>query len=476
MRRGERIAVRRGTGRTPGRIEPPARKSDRRRAASIAFLLAAGSLALGLGCAPARPADRGLASAAEPKPAESREPSAAAGGGTAANDPAQLLAAADEIERRVVELRGLPLKAPIPRVVRTGEEIRRDFLEARFDDLFPPRKRAGDEKAFAALGLLEPKTDLKALMLDLLAEQVGGYFDPWEKELTVRSDYPLAVLKIIMAHEITHALEDQYFDLGKLIRESQYDDDVAFAHGSVSEGSAMDVMLRYGASDPALLLGAMGDSSIAQTEVLMKAPPYLALSLVLPYVKGLAFLQHWKAKGVSTDDVYANLPRSSEQILHPEKYGTDEPVAVEPLDLSERLGSYWTEVARGRLGEVGVSALFIPLLSPGPLDVAAIAGATGTDYVASGWGGDAYVAYENSANGRVLVQWRTAWDTEADATEFVLAFHDLVYRRFPDARVVAFEPFTFRTPAGEIVMRRRDATSVDLLVGAFPDQAGLLSD
>lgn len=436
-------------------------------------LLAVLALAFASACAPARPPDDGLeASRAE---ARTATPEAAAASAPA-NEKALLLAAADDIERRVVELRGLPLKAPIPRVVRTGAEIRRDFLEARFDELFPPKKRLGDEKALAAFGLLPEKTDLKALMLDLLAEQVGGYFDPWEKELTVRSDYPLAVLKIIMAHEITHALEDQYFDLGKLIRESQHDDDVAFAHGSVSEGSAMDVMLRYGASDPGLLLGAMGDSSVAQTEVLLKAPPYLAYSLVLPYVKGLAFLQYWKGKGVTTDEVYANLPRSSEQILHPEKYGVDEPVALEPRDLGSRLGSFWSEVARGRLGEVGVSAVFLPLLSPGPLDVAAIAGATGTDYVATGWGGDAYVAYENSANGRVLVHWRTAWDTEADATEFEQAFHDLVYRLRPDARVVSFSPFTFRTGAGDYVLRRRDARSVDVLLGAFPDQAGLLAE
>jgi hypothetical protein len=386
----------------------------------------------------------------------------------------EVLRAADEIERQVVLIRGLSFKSPIPRVVRTGAEIRRDFLEARFDDLFPPKKRIGDEKAFALFGLLPPKTDLKVLMLDLLAEQVGGYFDPWQKELTVRSDYPLGVLKVIMAHEITHALEDQYFDLGKMILESQDDDDLAFAHGSISEGSAMDVMLRYGASDPSLLLGAMGDSSIAQTDVLLKAPPYIAYSLVLPYVKGLAFIQYWKSKGMSTDDIYANLPRSSEQILHPEKYGKDEPVAVVVPDLAERLGSFWSEVARGRLGEVGVSAVFLPLLSPGPIDVAAIAGATGTDYVASGWGGDAYVAYENSANGRVLVYWRTVWDTELDATEFEHAFHDLVYRRDPGARLISTDPaWTFRTSMGEFVLRR-DGLSMDVLLGAFPDQAGLV--
>jgi len=434
-------------------------------------------LAVAPGCAPAR---------SESQPIEPLEPPRAEAGADdevrdakkVANDSAELLRAADEIERRVVELRGLPLKRPIPRVIRTGEEIRRDFLEARFDELFPPAKRRGDEKAFAVLGLLPPRTDLRDLMLDLLAEQVGGYFDPWQKELTVRSDYPLPVLKIIMAHEITHALEDQYFDLGKLIRESQNDDDVAFAHGAISEGSAMDVMLRYGASDPSLLLGAMGDSSISQTDVLMKAPPYISLSLVLPYVKGLTFIQYWKSRGKTTDELYAALPKSSEQILHPEKYGTDEPVAVTPPDLAPRLSSFWTEVARGRLGEVGVSAFFLPLLSPGPLDVATIAGASGTDYVATGWGGDAYVAYENSANGRVVVAWRTAWDTDEDATEFEHAFHDLVYRRDPAARLQSASPsgWSFRTTSLGDVVLRRDGKTIDVLIGAFPDQTGLLGN
>ncbi len=436
--------------------------------AAAGLALAIGALAAAASCsAPSGAADeKGASVAAAARPSQSADV-------RAGDEADELLRVADAIEKRVEELRGLSFKRPVPRVIRTAEEIRKDFLEARFDELFPREKRLGDEKALAVFGLLPPETDLKELLLDLLAEQVGGYFDPWRRELTVRANYPLDVLKLILAHEITHALDDQHFDLEKLIRECQMDDDLAFAHGSVTEGSAMDVMMRYGASEPSLFLGAMADPAVQQTDVLQKAPPYLALSLVLPYVKGLAFLQHQKARGTSVDDVFRNLPRSSEQILHPEKYGVDLPVEVAPPDVGARLGPYWREVARGRLGEVGVSAVFLPLFSPGPLDVMAIASGTGTDYVATGWGGDAFVAYENSANRRVLVAWRTAWDSDEDASEFTLAFHDLVYRRDPGARLERVEPFVFRTASGEVILSRRGLV-VDVVIGAFPDQVDSL--
>src|SRR5262249_18371723 len=158
----------------------------------------------------------------------------------------------------------------------------------------------------------------------------------------------------------------------------------------------------YAAQDPRALLGMVGASDVQSMAVLEKTPPYLVLSLTLPYVKGMQFLQYWSSAGKSTDAIYASMPESSEQILHPEKYGIDHPVPVTVEDLSPALGTYWKEFDRGRLGEVGVSAFFLPLLQPGPIDASSLASASGTDYLASGWGGDQFAAYENELNHRVL--------------------------------------------------------------------------
>jgi hypothetical protein len=151
------------------------------------------------------------------------------------------------------------------------------------------------------------------------------------------------------------------------------------------------------------------------------------MDLLFPYEYGYLFVQHlYNIGGWGTvDRAYRDLPSSTEQILHPERYPDDQPVPVELPDFSDILGTGWEELDRGVMGEWSTYLI----LSKG-LDEEARLDETSAAMAAEGWGGDEYVVYYNAdAEGTVMVL-HTTWDTSEDADEFYAAFSDYLVGRF----------------------------------------------
>src|ERR1700693_1746744 len=159
-----------------------------------------------------------------------------------------------------------------------------------------PAERYAGQRSAEAFGLLPKGFDLDSFMVELLTEQIAGLYDPKTHEFYVADWIPVADQRMVMAHELTHALEDQHFQIEAWVKAARPNDDAELARESVLEGSAMAAMIDYllnesGRSlkdvpdiDPSMLVGDMGS-----TPALKKAPPFLKDALVFPYFAGLTF-------------------------------------------------------------------------------------------------------------------------------------------------------------------------------------------
>ena len=357
------------------------------------------------------------------------------------------------IEAAVAEIRGLPFKRPVAVKVVTSAAARSHFAE-RAEKLWPKERVALDQAVYANLGLLPAGFDLLSSFLDLLEEQALGYYDPGSDTLyLVDSAAGAETASMLIAHELTHALDDQHFDLEALLASRMADDDKTAAMSAVMEGSGTAVMTVFLAREIGAgritisALQAVQKTEAARAQRLKATPSVIQRSLLASYILGLSFLTRGNparlVAGLDAADLsraFTDPPQSSEQILHPEKYwdeaARDLPRRVTLPDLSKRLGTGWSLASRGTLGELGLASL----TGAPPLELAspeALQPARWTSGAAAGLGGDLYHHYVHGA--RSVTVLATVWDTERDAVEFQDGIVTLPRKRsfrFGDAVVV----------------------------------------
>jgi uncharacterized membrane protein len=320
-----------------------------------------------------------------------------------------------ELQKEVEKTGGVPFRRDVPVDFIDKAGLAR-FLRELFDDEYPPSQAGVDERTLVAFDLLPPDTDLRAVRSRLLLENIVGFYDerPGKKQLYAVSESRRfsPTNQIILAHELRHALQDQYVDLRAQIPDSVSDyDDRRIAWMCLLEGDATLVMERFvtaaglpGMEDaeaaPGLSLPGLPDDGVA---------PVVRDQLVQPYFAGRELAEAiWKKSGpAGLRAAWDRPPRSTEQVLHPEKYFADErPRSVEPAPGPP--GS--TLVAEGVLGEMLIRTL---------LDAE---GAT-----ANGWGGDSYRLFDTGAG--TLLLWRTVWDSPIEGKEFARALGERFARR-----------------------------------------------
>jgi hypothetical protein len=330
----------------------------------------------------------------------------------------------ESVEEQVVAIRGLTAKAPVTPNLLDEAGIRKLTSETFAEDN-PAAVIAANERIYKAFGLLPADASLAALYVELLGSQVAGLYDPDDKKLYVvsKSGAIRATEKSTFAHEFTHALQDQNFDLGSLELDEVGQGDRTYGRLAVVEGDATLSMSYWQIQN--LSQGELGElianaTNDPSTKALLAMPAILRESLIFPYIQGLTFVQGIQGTGgwAAVDATYAAPPASTEQILHPEKYAAREaPLAVVlPADLATRLGAGWKVDFQDVFGEfqLGVWLRANAALGAGPANDAA-----------AGWGGDR-IAVLSGPNGGWAVALRTAWDTDADAAAFESAAAPLV--------------------------------------------------
>jgi hypothetical protein len=390
--------------------------------------------------------------------------------------PEKLLTVVDELIPVVVRLRGLAPKAPIKKGVKSREEISQ-FISKEADNQLEKGELKREGTVLQKLGLIPADLDYVSCAVKLLTEQVGGYYDPAQKSFFIANWLPIDEQKPAMIHELTHALQDQYFDLDGMIKSDRkkHNDDAVMAHMAIAEGDATAVMLNYvlepaGRSytelpDIVFIMQAQLSLMNDQFEQFKNAPEYLRQTLVFPYSYGTAFMQKIRAHQEPwsvVDKIYADLPSSTEQIIHPEKYlgERDNPKPVEIQDPSQQLGKEWRIAYRNVLGEFSLYLLLKVNLTEEAAKKAA-----------AGWGGDQLILIEDGA-GHSAVFVETAWDTLDAADRFFGALSAWLQRRYPQAKRAGESESGFAlVSGGEYRSVRRQGGSVRLIVG-LPESFG----
>jgi hypothetical protein len=333
------------------------------------------------------------------------------------------------VERELQKVRGLKFTHPV--AVDPITQAQMDAkLSASFAPSFPVGFWARRSQAWQTMGVIPPGASLRAAYLKFQTGQVIGFYNPGTGGLVYIGTPTLNVeQKFTLAHELTHALDDQHFNLRRTdpLSASCRDEEQMAALGAI-EGSAQyfatQVMLRFPDNLPAGSGGGGGS--------LEGVPPFLTALEVWPYIAGQAFITAMYQRGgvAAVNGAIKHLPTSTEQVMHPSLYPGDKPMAVDIPDLASRIGSGWGNLDVRQVGEEWLKAMLSLRLDSG------VAGDA-----AAGWGGGIYRAWSSGHSTAVVL--KTVWDTNTDATQFVAAMKQwLAKKTGGQAFVLRTDPWT----------------------------------
>ncbi|MGH7560340.1 MAG: hypothetical protein ACRENB_04895 [Gemmatimonadales bacterium] len=328
--------------------------------------------------------------------------------GTPAGRAQGIAALVDSLRPNVEAAAGIRFRSAPKSELRSRDEVRA-YLLSQLEKDFSPSRQEGLTSAYRLLGLLPDTLDLRVFLLDLYTEQVAGFYDPETRTLVgVRGAAP-DLLRFTLAHEIVHALQHEVLPLDQLMRMSTNSDALA-ATQAVLEGHAMLVSLRSIPSAAAMLqnpeLWRLARETIQNSRATMKvfssAPQVLQESMIFPYLDGAEFMRWWdSARAGRPLPGPDELPRSTEQILHPGRSLTaDPPVGVAFADSSSDV------IYEDTFGEFELQLLATVLRGGGEV----------LTHQPAGWGGDRYRVYRSAA-GPALV-WYLAFDDSLSASRF----------------------------------------------------------
>ena len=339
---------------------------------------------------------------------------------------------------------GLRFKTPPKVEARTSAEVRA-FLERQFEEEHTAQELAGQVAAYKRFGLLADTLDVRRLMLDLLTEQVVGFYDPDTEVLYVVEGSPAEMRQTIIEHELIHALQDQYMNLDSL-KAIRGNNDLASAVQTVIEGQAVYEQLQanLGIGDIAARLPGGWDRvrteirrSSTNMPLFSAAPLLIQETLLFPYLSGAEFVRRVKFQD-SLPVPSRRLPLSTEQVMHPEAYAGqgDAPTVIE---LPAPDGG--EAVYQNNLGEFETRLLLYHWLREQPPAVRA----------AAGWDGDRYVLFRTPEG--EAIAWLTVWDSPVDAGEFFDVMDTALRKRFRDLRMESIGPQERRYTGGDRAMR-----------------------
>jgi len=334
---------------------------------------------------------------------------------------AKRLRAQRYLEHEVEEERGLKFLKPVSYRSMKSAEFR-GFLVKKIRQQYTPAQMRDYARSLAMVGLLPEGTDFEAKMMEVMDEQVAAFYDQDKAELYTFTDSPLTsnLKRMIVAHEVTHALQDQHFRISKWPLKRKDNDDLVAAHMAVLEGDATQTMakvymrgldMRTALTD---LAGAMAQS----TEKFMRAPRYFRDMLLFPYQEGQAFIVALEQMGGRelVSCAFKNPPTSTSQILHLDKFHPqrEDGVLIQP---QVKMEAGWRRLVTNVVGEFGIIVLLRQF--DHARDAAAIA---------AGWRGDRYVAFD-TGKGNGLLCWASQWSSPGAARRFVEVYREVVLKR-----------------------------------------------
>jgi hypothetical protein len=341
---------------------------------------------------------------------------------------AEFAATADEVLKQVSEITGLKLLVPLKKTLRSRDEIRA-YVIREMNEEKKPAERYAEARSAEAFGLIPKGFDLDNFMIDLLTEQIAGLYDPKAREFYIADWIALDDQRMVMAHELTHALQDQHFQIEAWEKAARPNDDAELAREAVLEGSAMAAMIDYllkgtghsvedlPAIDPSVFAGDMSKSPKLQ-----EAPQFLKDAMIFPYFGGLTFstaiLKPAGWNGLSA--VFAKPPLSTQQILHPALYKSGKaPAQVAIPSFEKLLGADWAKIDENVMGEFGWREILKQFL-----------GEENAKSLAAAWDGDRYALYEHKQTKQLILVARLRLDSEEHAGRFFGQYSDALEKKY----------------------------------------------
>jgi hypothetical protein len=330
--------------------------------------------------------------------------------------PPAIAKIADQVE----QVRGLSFKRPLSPEPLSRVQLAKQVKNS-YESQYPKEQAAAEGRALSTLGAIPAGTDLFKAVLDYGTSQILGFYNTQTKKLVFQSDKAFSPLaRFTLSHELTHALQDQNFGLGRLDRLNHAcQDDRAEAFLSLIEGDAVVSQIQWARTN----LSSDEIRKIQEEAALFPPPPASVPQFVqeefgFPYDAGQAFVQTLITRGGldALDKALRNPPVSTEQVLHPDKYLKDRPQDARVPDISAELGNGWKAIDFSDVGE-GFLRDMLQLELP----------TTESHQAAAGWDGGQYRAFGKGSQTAVLLM--TVWDTDRDAREFAATMQRWVAKR-----------------------------------------------
>ena len=370
-----------------------------------------------------------------------------------ASTNAEFVATADEVLHEMSEITGWKLKAPLKKTIRSRDEIRA-YVIHQMDDDKDAKERYASARSAEAFALIPKGFDFDGFLVDLLTEQIAGLYDPKQHEFYIADWISPEDQRMVMSHELTHALQDQYFQIEPWVKAARPNDDAELAREAVLEDSAMAGMLEYTLKDKGLKLLDLPDfdpsvfvGDMSETPMLKKAPPFIKDSLMFPYFSGLTFSMSvlhangWKG----FDAVFARPPANTQQILHPEVYRAGKvPIAIK-TDLPDGVPeSSWSKLDENAMGEFGWKEALKQFL-----------GEERAKATARAWDGDCYSTFEQKESKQLMLFARVRFSSVDAAAHFFGQYSELLEKKYPEHSHLFRRPdfFSFTTPEKSVFLR-----------------------
>jgi hypothetical protein len=366
----------------------------------------------------------------------------------------ELFRSVDEILSFVSTDTKLPIEHSVKRKLISRDEVNH-YLKEKFDEDEGNKRMERSEVVLKKFGLLDRDFHLRSFLVSLLTEQIAGFYDNKTKTVNLLDWIQPDEQKPVLAHELTHALQDQKIGLTKwsdvsmegVSRNVQDDnrhlqtDEADTARTAVAEGQAMAVFVDYTLrpsgktlADAPELTGRLKDQ-IADTSgspIMARAPLMLQQSLLFPYSEGLSFEQAILIKGgkeAAFAQVLANPPSSSFEIMNPDAYMAHTPVPVLRLpDIHPLLDAEYTPYDLGVMGELDVRML-----------TELFGGREIATALAPAWDGGVYYAAqrktaitqaEKESTASISLLYYSRWKNEDSARSFMRVYANQIPRKY----------------------------------------------
>lgn len=390
-----------------------------------------------------------------------------------------LLSTADAVFADMSRITGLPIKAPLKKRIASRAEIQK-YLKENIHTEYTAEELHVQQAALQAFGLVPPDFDLEKFLISFYTEQAAGFYDPRRKTMFMAVWVSPDMQKMVLAHELTHALQDQNLDLEKFLHESKGDDDATNARQAIVEGYATAAMMQN-------LMGGVDLGSVPSLQPLMEltihqqleefpmfnqAPFFFRFQALFPYSAGLGFMQHGLAQGgwKRLNQVFSDPPTTTREIFEPQVYfnprsfaprrdglrqGPPQPKISLPRPAALSSVPHLKLLDENVMGELGYYALLGQLISEDE-----------AKSFSSAWLGDRYILYEGPIAHRYALVARTRWSSAESALRFFRDYRTILAHEYPEFASDKHFAALVKEQSQELKDESQDAGTTQVVMGS----------